>query len=59
MLLLGITSMCMQKMKSIGSAVNACSTTQTDRRTQCKNVYIDINIYYIRSYYLMYIDATA
>ena len=30
MSLLGITSMCMPKMKSIGSAVNAWSTTPTD-----------------------------
>ena len=29
----GITSMCMPKMKSIGAAVNALSTTQTDGQT--------------------------
>ena len=42
MSLLGITSMCMPKMKSIGTAVNALSTTQTDgqtdRRTDRHNV---------------------
>ena len=40
MSLLGITSMCMPKMKSIGTAVNAWSTTQTDRHNVKK--YIDI-----------------
>ena len=44
----GITSMCMPKMKSIGIAVNAWSTTQTDRQThgqtKCKNIYIYIYI---------------
>ena len=52
MSLLGITSMCMPEMKSIGTAVNAWSTTQTDRRTdgqtdgqtQCKNIYIYIDM---------------
>ena len=47
MSLLGITSMCMPKMKSIGTAVNAWSTTQTDRQTDGHNVkiYIYIDIY--------------